>query len=750
MLIPMRCSRWFVISVALPICLFALVILLLSTMSNERSIFVNSGETYIWSLSNSVLRGDLTILSSSKDLSLYYYLKSPNLKLSDPAVLNGKYWLDPGDHVTYSRYLEVGSVVTLNFVSVEGVNFFLFEGHESFSQFEKGNQADYLAMKLSMNSVREGLTFTIKSANTYFMVFDNVFDEFYSHLDVKLSLKLMEYSNDVNNPYEEILPTDCPKCLTDAVPTNTEKLFILPLTFSALGYLALRSTSEGRLINTTTTRKNDLIWSPTTHKNAHIAPGVTVTLKGTHSGEKTLWIVTVTAICCIYFLILLSCQRAQAKLENTGVSTSVNLNGSDTGMDRCIRMTYLLEESARRRSLMIGSQSQPQSYEAVRDAEEEETKEAVIRYAIDEVSTKTTRGDGSRVSTSTVGLVTPMKGTCSSRTASLCLAGTRHNLYGTAADEPTEMLDYEALSESKKSTTSSKKRPPVDNSNNFMMTPDSIPEEKNTPRKKSIYDTKHFRNVKSTSDDTDGPQSQGHSVAYLKEFYNYFASKNLKKGIQSHKKTPTKSGKKVKNVDECVDWRGRNVDEAGSESDDIIDVYSISEHERRRMSAYKEDSSRRGRAVPRRSGSFTLSGMGIGSEGSSDSKAEGYPSSPATSIGRLVPASSDPSPVAGIARLTAAATASPGVSRDGSRHSIPEIGSESSSSYTAHNTEGGNDYNEPDMSGTDSVEGMNFSIRKIVRHLNKSESGNGLSDSIEKSGSDDKFVAIRLFQTDPT
>jgi hypothetical protein len=713
-------------------------------MSNERSIFVNSGETYIWSLSHSVLRGDLTILSSSKDLSLYYYLKSPNLKLSDPVELNGKYWLDPGNHATYSRYLEVGSVVTLNFVSVEGVNFFLFEGHEPFSQFEKGNQADYLTMKLSMNSVREGLTFTIKSANTYYMVFDNVFDEFYSHLDVKLSLKLMEYSSDVDNPYEEILPTDCPRCLTDAVPTNTEKFFILPVTFSSLGYLAMRSTSEGRLINTTTTRKNDLIWSPTTRKNTHVTPGVTVTLKGNHSGEKFLWIVIATAICCIYFLILFSCKRAQTKRENTEVSTSVNLSGSDTGMDRCIRMTYLLEESARRRSLKIGSQSLSQPYEAIRDAEEEETKEAVVRYEIDEVSAKTTRGDGSRASTSTVGLITPVKGSSSSsRSPSQSLAGTRHNQYGTAADEPTEMLDYEALSESKKSAPS-KKRPSGDNGSIAMMTPDSIPEEKNTPRKKSIYDTKHFRNVKSTSDDTDGPQAQVHSVAYLKEFYNYFASKNLKKGIQSHKKTPIKSGKKVKNVDECADWRGRNLDEAGSESDDIVDVYSISEHERRRMSAYKEDSSRRGRAVPRRSGSFTLTGMGIGSEGSSDSRTEAYPS-PGAGIGRLTAASPAPSPVAGIARHTAAAAvASPVDSRLGN----PEKGGESPS---ARDAEVENYYNEPDMSGTDSIEGANFSIRKIVRHLNKSESGNGLSsESIEKTESDDKSVAIRLFQTEPT
>jgi hypothetical protein len=713
-------------------------------MSNERSIFVYSGETYIWRLSNSVLRGDLTILSSSKDLSLYYYLKSPNLKLSDPVELNGKYWLDPGNHVTYSRYLEVGSVVTVNFVSVEGVNFFLFEGHEPFSQFEKGNQADYLTMKLSMNSVREGLTFTIKSANTYYMVFDNVFDEFYSHLDVKLSLKLMEYSSDVDNPYEEILPTDCPRCLTDAVPTNTEKFFILPVSFSSLGYLAMRSTSEGRLINTTTTRKNDLIWSPTTHKNAHLALGVTVTLKGNHSGEKVLWIVIVAAMCCIYFLILFSCQRAQTKRENNSVSTSVNLNGSDTGMDRCIRMTYLLEESARRRSLKIGSQtlSQSQPYEAIRDAEEEEeTKEAVVRYDIDEASTRTTRGDGSRVSTSTVGLVTPVKvSSSSSRSPTLSLAGTRHNQYGTATDEPTEMLDYEALSESKKSAPS-KKRSSGDKGSIAVITSDSIPEEKNTPRKKSIYDTKHFRNVKSTSDDTDGPQAQVHSVAYLKEFYNYFASKNLKKGIQSHKKTPIKSGKKVKNVDECADWRGRNLDEAGSESDDVVDVYSISEHERRRMSAYKEDSSRRGRAVPRRSGSFTLTGMGIGSEGSSDSRTEAYPS-PGAGIGRLTAASPAPSPapIAGIARHTAAAAAS--------TLGNPEKGGKSPSARFA---EAEDYYNEPEMSGTDSIEGANFGVREIVRHLNKSESGNGLSsESVEKTETDDKFVAIRLFQSELT
>jgi hypothetical protein len=72
-------------------------------------------------------------------------------------------------------------------------------------------------------------------------------------------------------------------------------------------------------------------------------------------------------------------------------------------------------------------------------------------------------------------------------------------------------------------------------------------------------------------------------------------------------------------------------------------------------------------------------------------------------------------------------------------------------SPSARDAEVENYYNEPDMSGTDSIEGANFSIRKIVRHLNKSESGNGLSsESIEKTESDDKSVAIRLFQTEPT
>ena len=94
-------------------------------VSKERTIHVNSGETYIWPLANMMLSGDLSILSSSDDFALYYYLVRPSLTLKDPVTLHGKFWLDPGEHVMYSRYMATDSILTVKFSSLEGVNFFL-------------------------------------------------------------------------------------------------------------------------------------------------------------------------------------------------------------------------------------------------------------------------------------------------------------------------------------------------------------------------------------------------------------------------------------------------------------------------------------------------------------------------------------------------------------------------------------------------------------------------------------------------
>ena len=161
--------------------------MIVSLISKERTVHVASGETYIWSLSDSIFSGELTVTSSSRNVSLFYYTEKPVLTKPDlPVVLSGRYWLNPTEHVMYSHYLEQGSVLSVNFVSIQGVNFFLFKGSTPYSQFETQNQADYLQMKSSINSKRGNLSVRISSADTYYMVFDNIYDDFYSHLDFQL------------------------------------------------------------------------------------------------------------------------------------------------------------------------------------------------------------------------------------------------------------------------------------------------------------------------------------------------------------------------------------------------------------------------------------------------------------------------------------------------------------------------------------------------------------------------------------
>ena len=322
-------------------------------ISKERTVHINSGETFIWSLSESVLCGELTIMSTSLNTSLYYYTNKPILKESQEVSLYGKYWLNPTEHVMYSHYLEKGSKIKINFASEQGVNFFLFKGNVPFTQFEEKSQADYLIMKVSMNNIREKVIFTINSADTYYIVFDNVYDDFYSHLDFKLSLNIMDYANnDINNNYQEIMSTDCKDCMTEKIPSGIKKLFILPTSFSSTGYLAVRSTYEQNLQNTTTTKKRSQMWSPTQHDDKHVSQDMIFTIKGNARNDKLFWLFLFLVFFCFYLIVLyvintfISIDKNNYK--NKIVSTRERTSPF-SGSENCLEMTYLLEESARKR-----------------------------------------------------------------------------------------------------------------------------------------------------------------------------------------------------------------------------------------------------------------------------------------------------------------------------------------------------------------------------------------------------------------
>ena len=357
-----KCIRWFVLIVVFPLVLMALIIVVVSMISRERIVHINSGETYVMSLSDSILSGDLTIMSTSQNVSLFYYHKEPLLTLSEPATLTGRYWLNPGENVMYSHYLEQGSIITLNFASIQGVNFFLFKGSEPFTQFENRSQADYLIMKLSMNNAQESLTYHINSKDTYFMVFDNVYDDFYSHLDLKLSIQLMEFRNGNNNSVkeEEILSVDCMDCLTNKISKGIKKVFILPLSYSSNGYIAIENTYEQKLINVTSNKKSNLIWSPSLHAFKHLSPLTTITIQGDVENDKEFWRFLFLTILCFYLLLLylhniyFTSYRVNFPVGSTG---NVHSNPPSTGMDKCLEMTFLLEESARKRLLRRTSES---------------------------------------------------------------------------------------------------------------------------------------------------------------------------------------------------------------------------------------------------------------------------------------------------------------------------------------------------------------------------------------------------------
>ena len=692
-------SRWFILSVAFPISFFALIILMAAMVSKERTIRVNSGETYIWPLSNMMLSGDLSILSSSDDFSLYYYLVSPSLTLRDPVTLHGMYWLDPAEHVMYSRYMAANSVLTIKFSSLEGVNFFLFKGNEPYHNFEKGRQADYLTMKSSTNTVEERLKVTIKSSDTYYFVFDNAYDDFDSYVDFELSLRSVDYSSDVKDQYEEIFPIDCAECLSTATPKDTKQIFVLPMAFSSAGYLALKSTFEEELVNTTATWKYDRMWSPTRHQNAHLAPDVVVTLKGDQGGLQAYWFFLFAAIVCIYLLILFSCQRS--KVQSSSPTSSKDAAQS-TKMDRCLHMTYLLEESARKRLLNNGMNC----YQALEGSIHDDVTflpEYPKQHWDGNSMIKTgTDRDHSTVSfipiksqPSTFTPYPPRVNYGNATTNSLFKDTNRHvNLIGdsdvsdglpgkgytnvsdnentnSSDDEShTNSSQYENLNSSRsqdgdgeccsnsdegegedkgagarsskpsRKTTKSVKdsrtksavalgreidrrdleRDDVNSravgavgGNDIVKSADSMLMNTITPRKRSftmprespldggLYVSGSRDKHDTSMDDADATDAHGHSVAYLKDYYNKFASKSLKKNIRPHNRTPVKrhSRRAASDSDDAIrDWRGQTLESASKDAytDDMLEAYSVTSHERRKMSAYLEDNTRRPRS----------------------------------------------------------------------------------------------------------------------------------------------------------
>lgn len=680
----MAYSIWLMLSVAFPISLLALIIMMAAMVSKERTIHVNSGETYIWPLANMMLSGDLSILSSSDDFALYYYLVSPSLTLKDPVTLHGKFWLDPAEHVMYSRYMATDSILTVKFSSLEGVNFFLFKGNEPYHNFEKGHQADYLIMKSSTNTIEEKLKVTIKSSDTYYFVFDNAYDDFDSYVDFEMTLRSVDYFSDVKDPYEEIFPIDCSECLSTATPRDTKKIFVLPMAFSSNGYLALKSTFEKELVNTTATWKADGMWSPTKHQNGHVAPDVVVTLKGDQGGLQAYWFFLFAAVVCVYLLILFSCQRSAAA-QSKSLSNSIDAAQSSK-MDRCLQMTFLLEESARKRLMSKGVNS----YQAL---------EGSIHDDVTLPEYPKQHWDG----TSMIRTDRPVTTFIPIRPSSLgptpfpprifpgikkssFLSKDRNdrvNLIGdsdesdgvprvkytnvsdnedtnNSEDEKTNSSQYENLNSSQddscssnsekmsrtsrtmsamalgreidrrereRESVSSRKAGAIDTVKSCASASasDSVHIANITPRKRSftmprespmgagVYVAGAGDRPDTTTDDADaahahahahvqGQGPEGHSVAYLKDYYNKFASKSLKKNIKPHNRTPVKRLSKrhtASDSDDAIrDWRGQTLESASKDAyaDDALEAYSVTSNERRKMSAYLEDNTRRPRS----------------------------------------------------------------------------------------------------------------------------------------------------------
>jgi hypothetical protein len=262
-------------------------------------------------------------------------------------------------------------------VSIQGVNFFLFKGSVPFSQFETKNQADYIQMKSSMNSVQESLNIHINSADTYYMVFDNIYDDFYSHLDFKLSLQIMEQTNnkekedkDGINSVERIYPIECIKCGTIKNNYNNKNndigengyVFIIPQSFYSSGFLVLKNTYESDLYNITINKKNSHIWSPTVHSNEHQSMVVTMKIQGDVEYDSNLWGLIFIIFFCLYLLLLyfnnIYITREINEINNINYRyvRTVERTASDKAMDTCLEMTYLLDESARKRVLRIQSE----------------------------------------------------------------------------------------------------------------------------------------------------------------------------------------------------------------------------------------------------------------------------------------------------------------------------------------------------------------------------------------------------------
>ena len=678
----MAYTIWFMLSVAFPISLFALIIMMAAMVSKERTIHVNSGETYIWPLANMMLSGDLSILSSSDDFALYYYLVRPSLTLKDPVTLHGKFWLDPGEHVMYSRYMATDSILTVKFSSLEGVNFFLFKGNEPYHNFEKGHQADYLIMRSSTNTIEEKLKVTIKSSDTYYFVFDNAYDDFDSYVDFEMTLRSVDYFSDVKDPYEEIFPIDCAECLSTATPRDTKKIFVLPMAFSSTGYLALKSTFEEELVNTTATWKADRMWSPTKHQNAHMAPVVTVTLKGDQGGLQAYWFFLFAAVVCVYLLILFSCQRSAA--QSKSLSNSIDAAQSSK-MDRCLQMTFLLEESARKRLLSKGVNS----YQALEGSiHDDVTLPEYPKQHWD--GTNMIRTDRPAVTTfipirpSSLGPTPFPPRIFPGIKKSNFLTKDRNdhvNLIGDSDEsdgvpgikytnvsdnedtnssedeqtnssegEKTNSSQYENLNSSPDGSCSSnsekisrtsrtmsamalgreidrreRERESVNKSSASASASDPVHIANITPRKRSFTMPRESpvgagvyvagagagagEGPDTLTDDADaahahaqGQGPEGHSVAYLKDYYNKFASKSLKKNIKPHNRTPVKRLSKrhtASDSDDAIrDWRGQTLESASKDAyaDDALEAYSVTSNERRKMSAYLEDSTRRPRS----------------------------------------------------------------------------------------------------------------------------------------------------------
>jgi hypothetical protein len=158
----------------------SIIVIIVCTSIKAPIIFtMDQGETRQWIEHSYTFNKKLYIKDFSAEMSIYQLSSNSFPKLIMVPESNiihiEELSLTPDEYVYYQYYLNKGSIINIDYKSLNGISYYLFQGQNNFDSWVDDPESDntWKITAYSSNDVKQVSKYTIIEDDTYYIAFDN-------------------------------------------------------------------------------------------------------------------------------------------------------------------------------------------------------------------------------------------------------------------------------------------------------------------------------------------------------------------------------------------------------------------------------------------------------------------------------------------------------------------------------------------------------------------------------------------------